>query len=112
MFRETRRRMKKTDRNIREVSQLVGNLGKRLGEFVENMVLPAALRMVQKRGRKVTQIFPHATARRDGEMLEVDILAFNGQELVATEHNPADHRAGGGAYCLAGQNLQNVSAMG
>jgi hypothetical protein len=67
------------------VSQLVGNLGNRLGDFVEQMVAPSVLRLFQERGIEVHQIFPNAKARRDDEGIEVDILAVNGEELVATE---------------------------
>ncbi len=49
------------------------------------MVAPAAVRMFQERGIEVTQIFPNAKASRGGEGIEVDVLAVNGSELVATE---------------------------
>ena len=84
-MQETDRRMEETDRKIKEVSVLVGNLGNRLGEFVENMVVPAVLRMFQERGIEVHQIFRNAIASRENEGVEVDILAVNGVELVATE---------------------------
>ena len=84
-MQETDRRMEETDRKIKEVSVLVGNSGNRLGEFVENMVVPAVLRMFQARGIEVHQIFRNAIASRENEGVEVDILAVNGVELVATE---------------------------
>jgi len=84
-MQETDRKMQETDRVVKEVSRLVGNLGNRLGDFVQYMVAPAVLRMFQERGIEVHQIFPNATAQRDNEGIEVDLLAVNGVELVATE---------------------------
>lgn len=84
-MQETDRKIQETDRVVKEVSRLVGNLGNRLGDFVQYMVTPAMLRMFQERGIEVHQIFPNATAQRDTEGIEVDLLAVNGVELVATE---------------------------
>jgi hypothetical protein len=84
-MQETDRKMQETDRLVKEVSRLVGNLGNRLGEFVQYTVAPAALRMFQERGIEVHQIFPNAKAKRDNEGLEIDLLAVNGVELVAVE---------------------------
>lgn len=84
-MQETDRKMEETARVVKEVSRMVGNLGNRLGEFVHYTVAPAALRMFQERGIEVHQIFPNATAKRDNEGLEVDLLAVNGIELVAVE---------------------------
>jgi hypothetical protein len=84
-MQETDRQMQETDRKIKEVSLLVGNLGNRLGEFVESMVAPAIIRLFRERGIEVHQIFPNAQARRGNEHIEVDLLAVNGAELVATE---------------------------
>jgi len=82
---ETFLQMRETDQKIKEVSRIVGNLGNRLGEFVEHMVAPSVLRLFQERGIEVHQIFPNAKATRGNEGIEVDILAVNGHELVATE---------------------------
>ena len=84
-FQETDRQLKETDLYLKEVGRLVGNLGNRLGEFVQYMVAPAVLKMFRERGIEVHQTFPNATARRNNEEIEVDLLAVNGTELVATE---------------------------
>lgn len=81
----TRELFQETDRKLKEVSVLVGNLGNRLGEFVENMVAPAAVRMFQERGIHVSQVFLNAKASRGNAGVEVDVLAVNGDALVATE---------------------------
>jgi hypothetical protein len=84
-MKETDRKMEETARVVKEVSRLVGNLGNRLGEFVQYTVAPAVLRMFQERGIEVHQVFPNAKAKRDNEGLEIDLLAVNGVELVAIE---------------------------
>jgi hypothetical protein len=85
MFQETDRKFQETDQKIKEVGKLVGNLGNRLGDFVQYMVAPTVLKMFQQRGIDVHQIFPNATAQWDNDGIEVDLLAVNGTELVATE---------------------------
>lgn len=84
-MRETDRRVEATDRKIKEVGHIVGSLGNRLGEFVENLVAPAAVRLFQERGIEVHQLFPNARAQRGSEGIEEDLLAVIGNELVATE---------------------------
>jgi hypothetical protein len=92
LFKETDRKMQETDRKmeetarvVKEVSRLVGNLGNRLGEFVQYTVAPAAIRLFQERGIDVHQVFPNASAKRDNDWIEIDLLAVNGLELVAVE---------------------------
>lgn len=65
-FQETDAQFKATDRKIKEVTTAIGRLGNRLGEFVEEMVRPAAVRLFQARGIVVHQVFPRAYAERDG----------------------------------------------
>jgi hypothetical protein len=81
-----------TDRSMAELRQIaanasreVGRLGERWGTFVENMVEPAVLRLFQERGvgishtsRRVKSLLPDAS-------MEIDILAVNGDVVVAIE---------------------------
>jgi hypothetical protein len=67
----------KTDRQIRQVNQQIGNLGNRLGEFVEWQVRPAAIRVFQERGIAVYELASDVSIQRDGEGLEIDLLAIN-----------------------------------
>ena len=85
--RETDRRMQETDRRMRELQRQLGKLGNRLGDFVEDMVKPAAVRLFQERNIPVHHVFPNAVARNDsGEaVMEVDLLVVNGDHAIAVE---------------------------
>ncbi len=82
---ETERRVRQTDRQIQRVSQQIGDLGNRLGEFVEWQVRPAAVRLFQDRGLPVHELFTGVSIQRDGEGLEIDLLVVNTTEAVAIE---------------------------
>jgi len=76
-----------TDRQIRRVNRQVGDSGNRLGEFVEWQVRPAAVRLFQERGIAVYELASEITMQRDGEGLEIDLLAINTTEAVLIEVN-------------------------
>ena len=44
-------RFKETDRIVKNLSKNIGDLGNRLGEFVEHMVAPAVVRLFQSESR-------------------------------------------------------------
>ncbi|MEO5334831.1 MAG: hypothetical protein H7839_22700 [Magnetococcus sp. YQC-5] len=77
------RQMQETDRKLKEVSTLVGNLGGRWGDFVEGLVAPACETLFAQRGipvhkvsRKIKVILPN------GRRKEIDVLVEN-TEMVA-----------------------------
>lgn len=74
-----------TDRQIRQVNRQIGDLGNRLGEFVEWQVRPAAIRLFQSRGIAVQELASDVTLQRDGEGLEIDLLAINTTVAVLIE---------------------------
>ena len=95
-FQETDQQIKETDRQLKEqikeisllvkdVAKQVGNLGNRLGEFVEELVLPSALRLFQERGIDVQEIYPRARAKRKTGGTEIDLLLINTTHGVAIE---------------------------
>ena len=77
-FKETDRLMKarsdETDRKIKEVTASIGRLGNKLGDFVEEMVRPAAVRLFRERGIDVHEVHRNVEAQRDGDAIEVDLL--------------------------------------
>ena len=89
MFRETDRLMKarseETDRKIKEVTTSIGRLGNKLGDYVEEMVRPAAVRLFRERGIDVHEVHRNVEAQRDGDMIEVDLLVVNDTDVVAIE---------------------------
>ena len=84
-MQETDRQMKETDRKLKEVTTAIGRLGNRLGEFVEEMVRPAVVRLFQQRGIAVHQVFRGAYAERDGDAMEIDLLVVNSLDVVLVE---------------------------
>ena len=88
-FQETERLMKEraaeTDLMIKNLSRRLGDLGNRLGEFVEHMVAPAVVRLFRAQGIDVHEVYPSVEAKRDGEALEIDLLVVNDGTLVVVE---------------------------
>lgn len=94
-FQETDRKFQDTDRLLREqgretdrklklVTTAIGDLGNRLGEFVEGLVKPAVVRLFRERGITVHQV-SSVEVDRDGESLEIDLLVVNDTEAVLVE---------------------------
>ena len=95
-FQETDRKFQDTDRKfqemsrethreIRAVSESIGKLGNRLGEFVEEAVRPAAVKLFRERGIDVHEVHQNVTAKRDGDALEIDLLVVNNNDVIAIE---------------------------
>ena len=86
---ETDRRFQETERLFkeqnRELSQKLGELGNRLGDFVEWMVEPAVVRLFQERGIDVHQVSQNVRTYGIQNGIEIDLLVKNKTELVAVE---------------------------
>jgi len=86
-FQETERLMKEraaeTEKIINKLSKNLGDLGNRLGEFVEHMVSPAVVRLFQAQGIEVHEVHPGVQGSRNGEALKIDLLVVNDGTLVA-----------------------------
>ncbi len=63
----------------------LGSLSDRLGEFVEEMVKPAVVRLFSERGIKVHQVMKNVEGFDDKGAFEIDLLVVNEDELVAVE---------------------------
>jgi len=109
LFRETDRKFQKTNRRIQEtnrliklslertqsqhevvleikrVSRLIDRLGNRLGDFVEEAVRPAAVRLFRERRIAVHEVHRHVEAQRGNEGIEVDLLVVNDHDVIAIE---------------------------
>jgi hypothetical protein len=79
------RRSEKTGRFLRDLGKQFGDLGNRLGQFVEEMVAPALVQLLQERGIAVTQVSRRTSSKRKGAAMEVDLLAVNDTDVVAVE---------------------------
>nr|VFJ62273.1 MAG: hypothetical protein BECKFW1821C_GA0114237_100219 [Candidatus Kentron sp. FW] len=96
-IKETDRQMKETDRKIlemnRETSKKIGELGNRLGDFVQEMVRPAVVKLFQAQGIDVREVHPNVSVRRNGEGIEVDLFVVDDRQAIAVEcksHASAD----------------------
>ncbi len=74
-----------TDRKIKQVSASIGKLGNRLGDFIEDAVRPAAVRLFQSRGIIVHEVQQNVSVQRGDEGLEIDLMVVNDTEAVAVE---------------------------
>lgn len=87
LIRELRESSKATDASIKALRQEMGRLGNRLGEFVQDMVQPAVVRLFQAQGIPVHRVYPNAVAKRSSEepAMEIDLLVINGNHAIAVE---------------------------
>ena len=82
---ETDRMFQETSREVKVVNESIGRLGNRLGDFVKEMVRPAAVRLFREQGIDVHEVHRGVEASRDGDDIEIDLLVVNTTDLVAVE---------------------------
>ena len=96
---ELRKQSDRTDQQIEKTSQeiarlatqvshtnkQVGGLTSRWGEFVENLIKPAAARLFQEKGLDVHLTALRVTGQDQQGSIEIDILVENTTEVVAIE---------------------------
>ena len=84
-FQEMSREIQATSREVKVVNVSIGRLGNRLGDFVEEMVRPAAVRVFREQGIDVHEVHRGVEANRGGENIEIDLLVVNTTDVVAVE---------------------------
>ncbi|EDZ92866.1 conserved hypothetical protein [Limnospira maxima CS-328] len=86
---ESDRRFRETERIIQQQNQQLnrqlGELGNRLGEFVEWQVRPAVVQLFQRRGIAVNEFHPNISVKRFGEAIEIDLLVVNTDQAILVE---------------------------
>ena len=85
LFAETDRKMQQTDRQIQETDKKVNALTGKWSKFVEALVVPAAERLFRERGILVDKVSQRVRARENGEGMEIDVLAVDGEHAVLIE---------------------------
>ena len=71
----TAREIKEAEYQIKELGKQIGGLGKKFGSFTEGLALPSMEKILQQRfGMEV--ISPSVRATKDGQHLEIDVLAY------------------------------------
>lgn len=70
---------------IEQTNKQVGGLTSRWGEFVENMIKPAAARLFKEQGIDVHYTAMRVKGDSDRGSMEIDILVENANEIVVIE---------------------------
>lgn len=70
---------------VAQTNKQVGGITSRWGEFVENLVRPAAVRMFREKGIEVHFTALRVEAQDENGSIEIDVLAENTNEVVAIE---------------------------
>jgi hypothetical protein len=83
--RETDRKLDRLERTVERTSKIVGDLGNRLGEFVEYSMKPDLVRIFRERGLDVHDLCRDLTGEHNGFAAQVDLLVFNDDVCVAVE---------------------------
>lgn len=79
------RRLQRLESVAANTSREVAGLTTRWGQFVENLVAPAVIRLFQERGIEVQEISRRMQSKRPGAEMEIDIFAVDGDVAVAIE---------------------------
>ncbi len=89
---EADRRAAELDRQMVDLKRIAANTSRevaglttRWGQFVENLVEPAVVRLFRERGIDVQETARRMTSRRPGAEMEVDIFAVDGDVAVVVE---------------------------
>lgn len=87
MREQTRLAQTKNDKEMKALRTELGKLGNRLGDFVQEMVRPAAVKLFQSRGLPVHQLIANMSYRDDNGqiMIETDLFVINGTVGVLVE---------------------------
>ena len=83
--KDTERRAKENEQKIKEMTASIGRLGNRLGDFIEDAIRPAAVRLFQERGIEVHEVYQNVSSQRGDEGIEIYLMVVNDLELVAVE---------------------------
>ena len=81
-----------TDREFKELKQLfvrtdekINALDGKWGRFVEGLVVPGVKRLFGERGIALEKVYPRAEAHKQGETIEIDVLAVGEEHVVMVE---------------------------
>ena len=83
-FKETDRQLKEqskeTDRQLKELGKQIGGLGDKFGYFTEGLALPSMERILKEQFG-MTAIAPRIRIRKNGEEIEIDVLAYANDDI-------------------------------
>jgi hypothetical protein len=79
-LKETDKQLKETDKQLKELGKQIGGLGAKFGSFTEGLALPSMEAILRQRfGMEV--ISPSVRVTKEGQHLEIDVLAYANGEL-------------------------------
>ncbi|MDR1429086.1 MAG: hypothetical protein LBI85_02250, partial [Spirochaetaceae bacterium] len=86
-MQETDRKMRETDRKMQETDRKISKLGSRIGDLVEELIVPNILEKFNKLGYVFGKVAPNVRYRDSlgAYVAEVDILLENGDTALAVE---------------------------
>jgi hypothetical protein len=86
-MQETDRRMQETDRRMQETDRKISKLGSRVGDLVEELIVPNILEKFNKLGYVFGKVAPRVRYQdtRGMYVAEVDLLLENGDTALAVE---------------------------
>jgi hypothetical protein len=82
---EADQRLARLERIAANTSREVAGLTSRWGQFIENLVEPAVVRLFQAQGIEVQETYRRMKSNRPGAAMEIDIFAVDGNVAVAIE---------------------------
>lgn len=82
---ETARELKEVVVGLKQTKNTVEALTGKWGNFVVGLVLPATKKMFKEKGIVLKNIFKGAESDEEDAKMEIDILAVNGEYVVAIE---------------------------
>jgi hypothetical protein len=78
--KENAQQQKETDKQLKELGKQIGGLGAKFGSFTEGLALPSMETILgQQFGMEV--ISPSVRVSKEGQHLEIDVLAYSNGEL-------------------------------
>ncbi|WP_419548394.1 DUF3782 domain-containing protein [Microcystis sp.] len=78
--KENAQQQKETDKQLKELGKQIGGLGAKFGSFTEGLALPSMETILRQRfGMEV--ISPSVRVSKEGQHLEIDVLAYTNGEL-------------------------------
>ena len=75
-----REQARKADRQLEELGKQIGGLGDKFGYFTEGMALPSMERILTEQFG-MTTIMPRVRTRKNGEEIEIDVLAYANDDI-------------------------------
>ena len=78
--RQLKEQSKETDRQLKELGKQIGGLGDKFGYFTEGLALPSMERILKEQFG-MTAIAPRIRIRKNGEEIEIDVLAYANDDI-------------------------------